>query len=190
MFEKLKFFKYSFFHFKKYKQSIYFLSKGFDNRVLAEDTGSFYVWFKISPSEFVYRDLCQKYLCWQVLKSAKRFFFLPQMLDSFHLATMNLIASCKPTILYSHWRDTETASGQTSPSNSYTCNRVEGIALCRYILFLMLDFIQLNLGEIIFSLLVLKENITHIQRCQKISVFLILKYLKVLLTFMVQMQTS
>lgn len=123
---------------------------------------------------------------WKVLKG----FFLQQMLDSFHLATMNLIASCKPTILYSHWRDTETASGQTSPSNSYTCNRVEGIALCRYILFLMLDFIQLNLGEIIFSLLVLKENITHIQRCQKISVFLILKYLKVLLTFMVQMQTS
>lgn len=42
----------------------------------------------------------------------------------------------------------------------------------------------------IFSLMVSKENKTHIQRGQKISVFLILKYLKVLLTFMVQMQTS
>lgn len=75
LFEKLKFFKYVFFRFKKYKQSIYFLSKGIDNRVLAEDTGSFYVWFKISPGEFVYCDLCQKYLYWQVLKSAKRVFF-------------------------------------------------------------------------------------------------------------------
>lgn len=31
---------------------------------------------------------------WKVLKGV----FLQQMLDSFHLATMNLIASCKPTI--------------------------------------------------------------------------------------------
>lgn len=55
---------------------------------------------------------------------------------------------------------------------------------------LMLGFTHLNVDEINFIPVVSKENKMHIQSGQKIGVFFLLKYLKVLLTFIVWTQRS